>query len=1112
MIVETLASSDKSPKKWLNACWLGLASFVLTLFCLELIVVSGKISPLWFSTALMTIVVFRSTSRQLPLLLIACLIGTALANAFIIGPALSNLKFALLNLLQAILGGLLLRALLDREAPLVSLNDWIRFVIATGLISPLVGGVLALWILQVGEQASFAFFYTWVISEIIGMLALGPVLLLLTWPLSQNGLKRASLVETLITLALTLTASYLSLRFLPWPFTFILVVLFWCAVRLPKVEAFVLFFVNASFMALLLSLGWINVTPTAASAYAVISSWLPFLMVLIPCHIMALVMDAFRHEKRHISESETRFRHAMEYSAIGMALVSAEGRWLQVNKSLCDTLGYPEHELTQLTFQQITHPDDLYDVQGRLEKLLQGEIYSYTLEKRYFRKDGEIVWVRLTLSLVRDQAQQPLYFIAQIIDISELKQSEQVNKRLMERITLANEAGGIGVWEWNLTSGEVLWDKRMYALFGMKPHELPSYDLWVTLVHPDDRERCVLTIQGAIEKSSSFQMEYRVVREDGQHWIRSQANRLLSKEGRIERILGISQDITSLRNLNEALFQEKERMMITLDSIGEAVISTDQDMCVTFMNPVAEKMTGWSQEAAAGKPVNELLHITHGRHGPEVDNLLLCHVPSEKTAPYLSEEWVLHTLNGEHIDIHYSITPLKSESGTERGAVMVIQDVSESRKVMKRLSYSALHDTLTRLPNRASFELQLKRLLSDAVEHQNQHVLVFIDLDKFKAVNDSAGHAAGDALLSELSDLMRHRLRGSDFLARLGGDEFAVLMPECSLDQARDVVQDIVRAVGDYCFEWLGRAYQVGASAGITQITAQNCQSSDVLSQADIACYNAKRSGRGRYKVYEQHALALMGSHHSVDLATLDALQVDMQVWAVAPPGKPHSASVWLVEVQLFSPEGLLIDEHLLRNNLTDDMLKRRLEDNIVNAFFRQQIATMSQKGIALILPLDVHALYDPAFVDNLCLRFAESGLARSHSGISLNASSVLSSGDGLIGALMKLRQAGCRIVLQHFGRNLDAFNQLTGKVVDCLILSPELVANLHNNLMDEMLISIIQSQTSQRDITLLAGPVSVPAVLTTLISLEVDGVWGSAVAERQPMSRLAEAPLFAIR
>lgn len=228
MIVDALASSDKSPNSWLHACGLGLVSFVLTLFCLELIVVSGKISPLWFSTALMTVVVFRCTSRQLPLFLVACLIGTAAANAFVIGPALSNLKFALLNLLQAGIGGMLLRALLNREAPLVSLRDWLRFVFATGVISPLIGGVLALWVLQVGQQASFAFFYTWVISEIIGMLALGPVLLLLSWPLPKGYLRRASLFETLFSLVLTLIASYLSLRFLPWPFTFILVVLFGC--------------------------------------------------------------------------------------------------------------------------------------------------------------------------------------------------------------------------------------------------------------------------------------------------------------------------------------------------------------------------------------------------------------------------------------------------------------------------------------------------------------------------------------------------------------------------------------------------------------------------------------------------------------------------------------------------------------------------------------------------------------------------------------------------------------------------------------------------------------------------------------------------------------------
>ncbi|MCH9406125.1 diguanylate cyclase [Pantoea agglomerans] len=1111
MTIEILSPQNSTPNRWLSALLLGCVVFVLTLFCLELIVVSGKISPLWFPTTLMTVVVFRCPSRQLPLLLTACVLGTAGANAIIIGPALSNIKFALLNLIQAGVGGMLLRALLDRRAPLDSLHDWARMVLSVGIVTPVLGGLLALWTLQVSGHASFPFFYTWVISEIIGMLVLGPMLLLLPWPLRRTVFSNLRLAEALLTLLLTLGASYLALRFLPWPFTFIVVILFWCAVRLPKLQAFVLFFLNASFISILLAFDLVTVVNNN-SALGPVSSWLPFLLVLIPSHIMSLVMDAFRREKLYITDSETRFRHAMEYSAIGMALVAPNGSWQQVNRSLCQILGYPAEELKRLTFQQITHPDDLSLDLQQVSRLLAGEIDTYTLEKRYFRKDGEIVWTQLTVSLVRDSSYAPLYFIAQIIDISELKQSEQVNRRLMERITLANEAGGIGVWEWNLLTGEMLWDKRMYALFGLAPHESPSYDLWIHLLHPADREYAALTVQQAIELRSAFHMEYRVVDDQGHRWVRTQANRLLSKEGRIERMLGICQDITPLRNLNEALFQEKERMAITLDSIGEAVISTDKEMRVAFMNPVAEKMSGWSQEQAAGQPLSELLHITQGRNGPEVENLLLCQLPPEKITPGLAEDLVLHTPDGGHIDIHYSITPLRSEAGLEQGAVMVIQDVSESRKLMKRLSYSALHDTLTRLPNRASFELQLKRLLFDAAEHQHQHVLVFIDLDKFKAVNDSAGHAAGDALLRELSDLMQHPLRSSDFLARLGGDEFALLMPDCDIGQAHDVVQRIVAAVNDYRFQWLGRLYQVGASAGVTQISAENCQSSDVLSQADIACYNAKRSGRGRLVVYEQHRLPLSGNHQGMDAAMIDALKIELPAWAIAPPKTPQAAFIWLLEVQLLTADGLLLDETLLRNNLPDETLRRRLDNNILEVFFRHDVQRLNNKGIPVLLPLNAQVLSDAAFVQQLCQRFVAAGLSSSGCGFAFPAASVLSQGDQLYTALLQLRQCGCRIVLQHFGRNLDAFNLLSDEVVDYLVLAPELVANVHNNLMDEMLLTIIQGQATQRNISVLAGPVSVPALLSTLANLDVNGVWGSAVAERQPLRSLAEDHIFAIR
>lgn len=172
--------------------------------------------------------------------------------------------------------------------------------------------------------------------------------------------------------------------------------------------------------------------------------WLPFLMMLLPANIMTMVMYAFRAERKHITESEERFRNAMEYSAIGMALVGIEGQWLQANKALCNFLGYSQSELQSLTFQQLTWPEDLNTDLEQLQQLINGEINSYSLEKRYYTRSGEVVWALLAVSVVRHADGTPLYFIAQIEDINDLKQTEWVNKRLMERITLANRAAASG--------------------------------------------------------------------------------------------------------------------------------------------------------------------------------------------------------------------------------------------------------------------------------------------------------------------------------------------------------------------------------------------------------------------------------------------------------------------------------------------------------------------------------------------------------------------------------------------------------------------------------------------------------------------------------------------
>lgn len=1113
MTTETIFPAKRTAFPWSSALMLGLVSFALTLFCLELIKVSGQISTLWFSTALMSIIVFRQHSRSLPLLLLACYLGICAANALVLGPTVASLKFPLVNLIQALICGGLLRLLLDRRAPLDSLKSWAKLMVVGGLFAPLLGGLLASWALTFDSDIPVRFFSTWVISEVIGMLALGPVCMLWRKDLMRTLRHHHALTETLLTLVITLILCYGAIRYLPWPFTFVIVVLFYSAVRLPRFDAFVVFFATVTMMTFMVAFDVMPLQNRSALA-AHTAGWLPFLMALIPSHMMALVMHSFREEKAHITESETRFRHAMEYSAIGMALVSPGGTWLQVNKSFCSLIGYSESELKSLTFQQLTHPDDLDLDLAQLHALLAGEIESYSLEKRYFRKDGHIIWTRLTASLVRDSESQPLYFISQIADISDLKKTEEVNRRLMQRITLANEAGGIGVWEWSLKTGKMSWDNRMFQLYGLDPSGQATYLTWANSLLPEDRQAAIDAFDTAIKTASPVDMQFRIETAQGIRYLRSQATLILDEKGNVERMLGINQDITAMHQLTDALYQEKERMHITLDAIGEAVISTDEEMRVTFMNPVAESMSGWTQEQAAGKPLNDILRITRGSDGPQLESLLLCSLPLEKSSPDADADLVLHNSAGHQYGIDYSITPLKTLEGENIGSVMVIQDVSESREMLRRLSYSASHDMLTRLPNRVSFEQQLKQLLQSAHENQQQHALVFVDLDRFKAVNDTAGHAAGDALLREISAVMKHHLRSTDFLARLGGDEFGILLQACPLEKAREIVGRIVDAVNDYRFLWESRLHRVGASAGITLLHADNYQASDVMAQADLACYNAKHNGRGQLSVYDaQQATALKPALSRSENEQIISHQ-PMRLWvsAVAPPRKPQSVSFYLADMQLFTPQGQEIDEATFREGLMDPALFIALDRKLIAEFFQHYAQGVVCKALTVALPLSGYALRDDGFISDLLGTLGRFGISADLLCFTVSAEAMLNADAKVLNNVGRLRTTGCKLVLRDFGQQLDAFSQLPGEMIDYLLLNPALTANIHANLMDEMMVSILQGHAQRLGIATLAGPVEQPVALTTLANIGVDGVWGSAIAQREPLNALLMNSYFAIK
>lgn len=1097
-----------TPHPLLRLLSLGLVTFIFTLFSLELTRFGTILAPLWFSTSIMMVALYRHAGRMWPGIILACSAGSVGASLLLFPVSEINLWYTAINAVEAVTGAILLRKMLPWYNPLQNLNDWIKLTLGSAVIPPLLGGALVY--LLIDTENPLRAFMLWVLSESVGALALVPLGLLFKLHYLLRHRKPQLLLETLLTLAITLVLSWVSMVYLPWPFTAVIVLLMWSAIRLPRLEAFLIFLITVMMVSLMMATN--PVEPNVKHTVAMLNApWLPFLMMLLPANIMTMVMYAFRAERKHITESEARFRNAMEYSAIGMALVGTDGQWLQANKALCRFLGYTQEELRSLTFQQLTWPEDLNTDLEQLEMLVRGDINSYSMEKRYYTRQGDVVWALLAVSLVRHADGTPLYFISQVEDINDLKHTEWVNKRLMERITLANEAGGIGIWEWELEPDIISWDKRMFELYEVPPHVKPTWQLWYDCIVPEDREATERIFRDSLVSRIAFKLEFRIQVKEGLRHIRMLANRVLNKSGEVERLLGVNMDMTEVKELNEALFQEKERLHITLDSIGEAVLCTDVNMNVTFMNPVAEKMSGWSQEHALGQALLNVLRITFGDNGPSLENIH----SGDMSRSAIEQDVVLHCRNGGTYDIHYSITPLSTLDGQNIGFVLVIQDVTESRKMLRQLSYSASHDALTHLANRVSFENHLKRLLQTVQETHQRHALVYIDLDRFKAVNDSAGHAAGDALLRELSSLMLTMLRSTDILARLGGDEFGLLLPDCNIESARYISGRLIQAINDYHFMWEGRLHRIGASAGITIIDHSNYQASEVMSQADIACYASKNNGRGVVTVYEPEQDGIQHNRNQMSYDEQSRMINDNHLLliarGVASPRVPETSSFWLLSLRLWRSDGEVMEEQAFRAGLTEPDLIRALDRRVLKEFFSNSAAAVVRKGLSVALPLSGPGLASTSLIRDLLAMLDESQIPGRLMHFVIHADSLLREDASTAEGLQKLRQAGCRIILSHIGRDLEVFNYLKAHMADYILLEQELVSNVHGNLMDEMMVTIIQGHAQRLGMKSIAGPTHQPMMMDTLSGIGIDYIFGDTISPPQPLDLILNTSFFAI-
>ena len=359
----------------------------------------------------------------------------------------------------------------------------------------------------------------------------------------------------------------------------------------------------------------------------------------------------------------------------------------------------------------------------------------------------------------------------------------------------------------------------------------------------------------------------------------------------------VSRQRRAVRRFGTAMADQQERARITLDSIGDAVITTDTEERIDYANPVAERLLQRMLADLRGQLLAEVCTLIDERSMQPMPTLVPRALGEGVYCPFSGRDVALIRADGSSIAIEDSAAPIRSSDGRIVGGAMVFRDVTATRRMAQRITWAATHDALTGLPNRREFEARIDAALLASKATGRQHVVAYMDMDRFKVVNDSCGHAAGDALLKQLAELLKSKLRESDTLARLGGDEFGVLLEGCSLERARLIAADLLAAVRDYRFVWDGRAFGVGISIGLAAAAdAEIHNRTELLSAADTACFAAKEQGRNRVCVFQSSDAEMLQRRADIGWATRLSLALERGQFLLyyqpylALDGKAHQA------------------------------------------------------------------------------------------------------------------------------------------------------------------------------------------------------------------------------
>ena len=792
---------------------------------------------------------------------------------------------------------------------------------------------------------------------------------------------------------------------------------------------------------------------------------------------------------------------AFEDAAIGMSITSLDGRWVRVNPALCALVGRREEELIGRPVAEITHPDDRALTDDAIHGLLTGACASATDEKRYLRPDGSEVWVLRTASLVRE-GDRPRYFLSQAIDITQRRAAERALRASEERFRALAESAPAGVW-WASLDGELRYaNDRLCEITGRTPQQLEGLG-WLAILPDAVQAHHVPLLRDKIVGAGVDGREFAIDTPHGLRWVRARAGLMRGADGEPEAVAGTLEDVTEqVRNIGELATREQELRLLTERS-SDFLARLSPRLVFRYASPACRSLIGYTPGELVGHDARELV--------------LAEDLPVLRRAAQdlQTQDTVMVACRVRHKDgtigwFESTLTPIRDDRGELAELVCVSRDVTERKTAELQLAHQAMHDALTGLPNRTLFMDRLAHALRRRRRGGTGALTVlFFDVDRFKVVNDSLGHAVGDRLLVDVAGRVDAALRPADTVARFGGDEFTVLCEDIAGElEAVAIAQRLVDLFAEP-FHVDGREVFLSTSVGIALANGRSTRRrterpDDLIRDADAAMYRAKELGKARYELFDTAMRAQAMHRLELENALRRAVERDELRLHLQP-------EICVDSGVTIGFEALVRWQHPERGLLgPGEFVPLAEETGLIGPLGEWVLrhacaiaASWDAPDLGISVNVSARQLATGDFVALVADVLAETGLAPSLLCLELTESAVIES--GAMTTLEGLKGLGVQLAIDDFGTGWSSLGHLRRFPIDVVKLDRSFVSGLGREPQDASIAAAIISLAHALGLSTVAEGIETGEQLSVLAALGCDVGQGYLFAAPAPVEAFGD-------